>query len=186
MRHTCESELRLAFFVFWPLQNGSGRGGGFCMSLEEKIAELAAPIAEELGIQVLKVVLSGGHSVRQVQVFADRRGGIDSDLLVRLSRGLSLQLDVEDLIPGKYRLEISSPGLNWPLTSAADFERYEGEWIRVQLEDGTAIEGENRGPVEVGFRMLDDKGNERVFELAEIVRVTRAVNWQQVSGKKKK
>lgn len=185
MRHIEKVSCGSLFLFLWPCET-VGRDGGFCMSLEEKIMALAAPIADELGIQVLKVVVAGGRSVRQVRLIADKRGGIDSDLLERLSRGLSLQLDVEDLVPGQYRLEISSPGLDWPLTTAADFERYEGEWIQVQLEDGSAIEGENRGPVEAGFCMTDDKGNEHVFELAGIVRVTRAVNWQQVSRKPKK
>ncbi len=156
------------------------------MSLEEKIAELAAPIAEELRIEILKVMVAGGRDSRQVQLIADKRGGIDSDQLERLSRGLALQLDVEDLIPGKYRLEVSSPGFDWPLDTVADFERYEGDWIRVQLEDGSAIEGENRGPVESGFRMIDSKGREHEFERAGIVKVTRAVNWQAISRKSKK
>lgn len=153
--------------------------------MEEKILELVAPIAQEVGVDVLKVRLSGGSSSRLVQVIVDRRGGVDSESLERLSRGLALQLDVEDLIKGKYRLELTSPGLDWPLESAADFDRYEGDWIKVKFEDGTAIEGENGGAVgNNGFILRKDDGEELQFTQDEVVRVIRAINWKRVSKKK--
>lgn len=154
--------------------------------MEDRILELIAPIAEELGVDVLKVRASGGRASRLVQVIIDRRGGVDSETLERISRGLALQLDVEDLIQGKYRLEVTSPGLDWPLERAADFERYLGDWIKVKFEDGTAIEGENGGPLdEDGFVLLKDDGARVELRHDEVVRVTRAINWKRVSGRKK-
>ena len=155
------------------------------MSLESKVLELLTPIADELGVDVLSVRIGGPSRNQLVQVLVDRKGGVDSDTLARASRGLALQLDVEDLIAGKYRLELSSPGLEWPLESAADFNRYEGEWIRVTFEEGGehggAIEGDNLGPDRDGF-LIQERGSEpRYFALSEVKKVVRAVDWKKVS-----
>ncbi len=156
------------------------------MSLESKVLELVAPIAEELGVDVLRVRIGGTRSNQLVQVLVDRKGGVDSDTLARISRGLALQLDVEDLIPCRFRLELSSPGLDWPLETAADFERYRNEWIRVVFEEGEPVEGENLGPDQEGF-LIQQRGCEaRYFALSEVKRVVRTVNWERVSRGKKK
>ena len=123
------------------------------MNLEKKILALVLPLTQELGVDVLKVKAGGGSRTRLVQVIVDKRGGVDSTSLSRISRGLALQLDVEDLISGEYRLEVASPGLDWPLTVAADFERYTGEWIQVRFEEGPSIEGENVGVSGEGFAL---------------------------------
>lgn len=156
------------------------------MSLESKVLELLTPITDELGVDVLRVRVGGAGSNQLLQVLVDRKGGVDSDTLARVSRGLALQLDVEDLIPGKFRLELSSPGLEWPLETAADFERYEGEWIRVTFEEDDAIEGDNLGPEQDGF-LIQERGSEpRYFALSNVKRVVRAVDWKRVSRGNKK
>ncbi len=151
------------------------------MSLESKVLELLTPIADELGVDVLRVRIGGPGRNQLVQVLVDRKGGVDSDTLARVSRGLALQLDVEDLIQGKFRLELSSPGLEWPLETVADFDRYEGEWIRVTFEEGEAIEGDNLGPDRDGF-LVQERGSEpRYFALSEVKKIVRAVDWKRVS-----
>jgi ribosome maturation factor RimP len=155
------------------------------VSLESKVLELLTPITDELGVDVLRVRIGGSGSSQLVQVLVDRKGGVDSDTLARASRGLALQLDVEDMIPGKFRLELSSPGLEWSLETAADFDRYEGEWIRITFEDGSeyggAIEGENLGPEESGFRIQERGSEPRYFALSEVKKVVRSVDWKRVS-----
>jgi len=118
-------------------------------------------------------------------VVVDRGGGVDADALASISRGLSLQLDAEDLIAGRYRLEITSPGLDWPLESAADFRRYEGEWLLVLFTDGSKLEGWSRGAEDDGFCLEDDAGVQHHIVLAETARVQRAINWKAM-GKGKK
>ncbi len=156
------------------------------MSLESKVFELVSPIAEELGVDVLKVRMGGAKANQLVQVLVDRKGGVDSDSLARISRGLALQLDVEDLIEGKFRLELSSPGLDWPLTASADFERYKHEWIQVEFEEAESIEGENLGPDQDGFLIQEEGCEPRYFAMSEVKKVMRAVNWKKVSGGKSK
>ena len=155
------------------------------VSLEAKVLELLTPITDELGVDVLRVRIGGPGRNKLVQVLVDRKGGVDSDTLARVSRGLALQLDVEDLIPGKYRLELSSPGFEWPLETAADFERYEGEWISVTFEEADAVEGENLGPEADGFRIQERGSEPRYFALNEVKKVVRAVDWKSVSRGKK-
>lgn len=157
------------------------------MLLEDKIQRLVKPIADELGVETLKVVLGGGKQIRSVKVIVDCRGGVIAEHLARISRGLALQMDVEDYIPGKYDLEVTTPGFEWPLQMQSDFDRYLGDWIQVVLEHGPAIEGENLGLDGEVFSLCNEQGKVREFNLLEVVRVTRAVNWKAISraGKSK-
>ena len=157
------------------------------MTLESKIHELVEPIAEELGVEVLRVRIGGPGANQLVQVLVDRKGGVDSDSLARISRGLALQMDVEDLIKGKYRLELSSPGLEWPLETPADFLRYEGDWIRVifkeELDLGEPIEGDNLGPENEGFLIQEEGKEPRHIAMSDVKKVVRAVNWKKLNKK---
>jgi len=153
--------------------------------IETIIKTLAEPIVEELEIDFMGVILGGGKETRLVRVVVDKRGGVGVEALRRLSKGLSLQLDAEDLIPGKYSLEISSPGFDWPLTTDKDFARYVGDWLRVNYIDGRpVVEGENLGLNEAGDLRIAVNGDEQVVSLIETSKVIRTVNWSKVSGGK--
>jgi len=163
-------------------------------ALESVIASLLQPIADDLGVDILKVSIGGGGRSQLVRVVVDCAGGIDSDRLERISRGLALQLDAEDLIKGAYRLEVTSPGLDWPLQNESDFRRYRGEWVNVLFADGSSQEGRNLGPVDGAggnsFRLLaqgrkaaNDK--EIVVDMADVQKVVRAINWKEVSQRSK-
>ncbi len=66
-----------------------------------------------------------------VRIYIDKEGGVDLGDCQRVSRKAGVLLDVEDLIPHRYTLEVSSPGLERPLFSASDFEKYAGNAIRL-------------------------------------------------------
>ncbi len=151
--------------------------------IESIIKTLAQPIVDELEVDLMGVIVAGGKDARLVRVVIDKKGGVGVETLRRLSRALSLQLDAEDLIAGKYHLEISSPGFDWPLTTAKDFARYEGDWLKITFTDGRpVIEGENLGlNAEGDLRVADDAG-EQVICLADTSKVIRTVNWNKVSG----
>ncbi len=153
--------------------------------MESRVKELVAPIAEELGVEVLRVRLGGGQRTRLVQIIVDRRGGVDSEALERISRGVSLQLDAEDLIPGAYRLEVSSPGFDWPLESPEDFARYEGDWLKVDMTEGGAVEGYNRG-LEGEMILLEGADGQMLrVDRGEAARVVRAINWKDLTRSKR-
>jgi len=166
-----ESELRLAFFCFGGLVEG-------------RIAELLAPIAEELGVDVLKVSLGGGHHQQLLRVVVDASGGVPFELIARISRALSLQLDAEDLIIGRYNLEVTSPGLDWPLESEADFKRHQGEMLKVLFADGSKLVGENLGLDEGDLRLGLEKGGEKLIVLSEVARIVRTIDWKRANGSK--
>lgn len=156
--------------------------------IETIIKELAEPIVDELGIDFMGVVLSGGRDSRLVRVVVDCIGGVGVEALRRLSKGLSLQLDAEDLFEGKYHLEISSPGLDWPLTTAKDFARYKNEWLKISFADGRpVVEGDNLGLDESGETLfVNVQGERKEIALSETSKVIRSVNWEKVSGKGKR
>ncbi|MDQ6952739.1 MAG: ribosome assembly cofactor RimP [Mariprofundaceae bacterium] len=156
------------------------------MSLEDQVQQLATPITNELSIEILNVVMDGGSRSRLVKVIVDRRGGVSSDELVRISRGLSLQMDVEDVVVGKYHLEVTTPGFDWHLQNQADFDRYLGDWLKVVQENPPAIEGENLGLDGDVFSVRDAKGVVHRFGLNDVVKVTRAINWKAIAKAQKK
>lgn len=157
-------------------------GGG----LEERVVELLEPIAAELGVEVLAVHLHGQGRRQRLRVIIDRAGGVDADVLERLSRALSLQLDVEDLIAGRYVLEVTSPGLDWPLTTPADFQRHVGEMLRIRLQDGGELIGKNLGLADDGLDMRLQDGSRRHIGLGEIVRAVRVIDWHGKRSQKNK
>ena len=161
--------------------------------LESRIHVLLQPITDELGVDILKISLgSGGHS-QLLRVIVDKAGGISADHLARISRGLALQLDVENPIAGRYRLEVTSPGLDWPLETEADFIRHQGEWVKVSFLDGTSCEGRNLGPAEaegddICFTLLIEAkkardNKEMLVSVTEVSKVVRSINWKEVSSR---
>ncbi len=164
--------------------------------MESEIESLLQPITDELGLDILKVSVGGGGRRQTLKVVIDKAGGVSADSLTRVSRGLALQLDAEDLIKGAYQLEVTSPGLDWPLQSEADFRRYQGEWVKVSLIEGASLEGRNLGPVassdagsgnaELCFTLLVEAkkakdNHEEVISMAEVQKVVRSINWSEVS-----
>ena len=131
---------------------------------DDRIAALADPIAAELGLEVVRVRVMSGKRPR-LQIMADRLdgGGVDVDDCARLSRALSDVFEVEDPISGEYDLEVSSPGIDRPLTALAHFVRWEGCEARIELD--RLAEGRKRfkgvlAGVEDGNVLLDMEGEE--------------------------
>lgn len=103
-----------------------------------EIAELTAEIearATALGLSVVRVVMLGGTSDPTLQVMAERPDTrqLTLDDCATLSRSLSEWLDAEDPIEGAYRLEVSSPGIDRPLTRLADYSDWAGHEARIRL-----------------------------------------------------
>lgn len=101
-------------------------------------ARLASGVAAE-GFELVDAELSGGRHHRTLRVYIDGPQGITVDDCASVSRQLSAILDVEDPIPGSYTLEVSSPGLDRPLVTPADFQRFQGAMIKVRMQ--SALDG---------------------------------------------
>ncbi len=102
-----------------------------------------APAIEAMGYDIVRVVLSGSQHPR-LQIMAERKDGAGMVVgdCVAVSRAASAILDVEDPISGPYELEVSSPGIDRPLTRLADFERFAG--FEAKLETALPLDGQRR------------------------------------------
>ena len=102
--------------------------------LVEVVRSLAEPVLARHGAGLVDVEVKLGRT-RLVRIVADRPGGIDLDTCARVNAELSRMLDVEDPLDGRYTLEVTSPGLDRPLRTAADFRRVIGRRVKIVLDD---------------------------------------------------
>ncbi len=100
------------------------------------------PVAQSRGYELVDVEWKTEQGQAVLRVFVDREGGVSLDGCAEISRDLSPALDVSDAIPSAYTLEVSSPGLNRPLTKESDFRRFVGKRARIRTRHG--VEGDRR------------------------------------------
>jgi ribosome maturation factor RimP len=111
-------------------------------AIDRRLASIVTPVIEGMGFELVRLRLMGGRRA-VLQIMAERpEGGIEIEEIARISRGVSATLDVEDPISAEYTLEVSSPGIDRPLTRLKDFERYAG--YEAKLETSEAIDGRRR------------------------------------------
>lgn len=112
--------------------------------LENKISAMITPVVEECGLSLVAVRILDDRGTHTLRVMAEdpqtRRLGVDD--CAKLSREISAILDVEDPIKGAYRLEVSSPGIDRPLTREQDFADFAG--YEAKIEIFPPIEGQKR------------------------------------------
>ena len=99
----------------------------------EQVRGMAERIATSAGLEVVDAEWKGGSRGGMLRVFIDRPEGITHSDCEFVSHQLSAALDVEDLIPSSYRLEVSSPGLDRKLSRRSDFERFTGRKAKVRV-----------------------------------------------------
>ncbi|MEM1382738.1 MAG: ribosome maturation factor RimP [Pseudomonadota bacterium] len=110
--------------------------------IDRRLAQVLAPAIEGMGFELIRLRLMGGKKAT-LQVMAERPDGtMEVEDCAKLSRALSAALDVEDPISEGYTLEVSSPGIDRPLTRLVDFDRWEG--YEARLETAELIEGRKR------------------------------------------
>ena len=110
--------------------------------MDKKLAELLEPILKDLGFEMVRIRLSSGDP-STLQIMADRLNGqIGVDDLANINTSIGTILDVEDPITENYTLEISSPGIDRPLTRKKDFDSYQG--FEAKLETTELIDGRRR------------------------------------------
>ncbi len=133
--------------------------------IENRVRELAEPLARDRGLEIFAVEYrGGGHLLR---VFLDRRyGPVTLDDCQAVSERLSALLDEHDFIPQSYRLEVSSPGLDRPLKGQDDYLRFQGEYARLLLlqpaSGNMALVG-RIGEVQNGMLRLHPQGQDPLW-----------------------
>ena len=109
------------------------------MSVVDRVRELVEPLVTANGLELVDVE----HGPGLLRIYLDRlEGGIDLETITRYSEQISDLLDVHDPVPGRYTLEVSSPGLERPLKTPAQFQRFVGTVVSVKVK--SRVEGERR------------------------------------------
>jgi ribosome maturation factor RimP len=100
------------------------------------LLELLDPVAEAAGYEIVRLRLMGGEHARRLQIMAERPsdGDMNVEDCARLSRAISEIMDAADPVAGEYTLEVSSPGVDRPLTRLKDFATFEGYEARLELD----------------------------------------------------
>jgi ribosome maturation factor RimP len=155
------------------------------LEVREEVRRLADPLAAEDGLELVDVELTvqGGH--RTIRVLLDRPGGIRVADCARFSRRLSDCLDMNQTVPGRYFLEVSSPGVQRPIKTLETVERFAGQ--RAALTTTVAVdgrrhyEGELLGPRDGRAGIRTDEGTEHWFPWAEVKNAHLVVDpWARV------
>lgn len=108
--------------------------------IKQKILKFAKQVADEQGVEIFEIELFGKGKIL-LRVFIDKEGGITLNDCEVFSKSLGSVLDIEDIFPGPYTLEISSPGLDRPLKGLSDFEKNTGKLVRIVTSE--KIENQN-------------------------------------------
>lgn len=130
-------------------------------AMDRRLADIVGPVIEGMGFELIRLRLMGG-ATRVLQIMADRpEGGINVDDCGEISTAVSAVLDVEDPIEENYVLEVSSPGIDRPLTRLKDFEMWKGWEARIETTE--LIDGRRR------FKggLMGVEGNDVLIEIEE-------------------
>lgn len=109
--------------------------------LRQRLIEWLGPIVQDHGAELVDLELVGAVNRQTLRLVIHREGGVTVALCEAISREISDFLDVEDPIPGRYRLEVTSPGLDRPLRTDGDFARACSRRLKVVLFSGKAVFG---------------------------------------------
>jgi ribosome maturation factor RimP len=126
------------------------------------------------GIELVGVEIVGSRGNPTVRVFVDKPGGVSVEDCARVSRALQDQFDAAGLLPGRYVLEVSSPGIDRPLRRPEDFERFSGETAQVQTYEKIGGRHRHTGLLDGYDRekqtvtLTDDSGTRVVIPLGAI------------------
>ena len=131
------------------------------MSVSDRVRDLVAPICTDLGLELYDVE----HAAGKVRVTVDKPGGVDLEALSVATRLISRELDERDPVPGRYQLEVSSPGLERPLRTPAHYQRAVGQPVSIRLLPGHGEERRIAGVVveaDEAAVTVEPEGGERV------------------------
>ncbi|APG48836.1 ribosome maturation factor RimP [Phaeobacter porticola] len=143
-------------------------------AIDRRLAEIITPVIEDLGFELVRIRLMSGKTTT-LQIMADKpEGGIEVDGCAEISNAVSATLDVEDPILDSYALEVSSPGIDRPLTRLKDFAMFEG--YEAKIETSELIDGRRRFKGELAG-VEDDEVLINIEEHGEIITIGLKFDW---------
>jgi ribosome maturation factor RimP len=110
-------------------------------NIEEIVKNIAASVLERDDYFIVEVTLTGARNNQKVKVLIDGDHGVDIDVCATVSKKLSRKIDELDLIKDNYVLEVSSAGIDYPLTSQRQYKKNIGRMVRAFLQDNKTVEG---------------------------------------------
>lgn len=150
------------------------------MNASDRVRSLVEPSLAAAGVELVDVE----HAGTVLRVTVDRQGGIDLDTIASVTTTVSGLLDREpDVMPGRYTLEVSSPGVERPLRTADQFRRFVGTRVAVRTRPGTQGDRRAEGTLE----SADDQGivvAGRRLGYADIERARTVFEWPARQPKK--
>lgn len=145
----------------------SGSNGG---PRPATLSPVLTPLLEASGIDLEQIEVSMAGRRRVLRVIVDRDGGIDLDAVADVSRTISEALDADDIMGAvPYVLEVSSPGVDRPLTRPAHWRRAIGRLVRVELTGGDRLDGRVVGADDEGADLEETPGAARRIRYADVV-----------------
>ncbi|MEW5923821.1 MAG: ribosome maturation factor RimP [Candidatus Zixiibacteriota bacterium] len=139
------------------------------MLLKKKIEDLITPVVTEEGFELVDLKLARYKRSSRLQLYVDSDHGVSIDDCARISRAIEPVLDNSNVFTYSYTIEVSSPGLDRPLTTARDFKRRIGEKVMVYFNDPglTPQEGQLVSADDSQIELQKDEERSR-FDLANI------------------
>ena len=155
----------------------------------DRIRQLVADVVEGQGYELVEFVLRGGGKDWVLRVFIDKPAGISHQDCELVSEQLGTVLDVEDLIPFAYTLEVSSPGLDRKLVKESDYTRFEGKLAKIQtrvpLQSQKTFKGRLRGLQGDNVLLELPKGNLMEIPLDVIQESRLEFDWAEEKARNK-
>ena len=101
----------------------------------DSVKELSETLLNSLSIELVDIEYRGEGRDKVLRIYIDKENGVTIDDCADISRELSVILDVNDVIPDRYTLEVSSPGLRRPLKKVEDFKRFIGKLVLIKTKE---------------------------------------------------
>ncbi len=152
------------------------------MSITERVRDLVTPILDSLELELFDLQLQKAGNRQILRIFIDKKeGGVTLDDCQTASQEIGILLDVKDIVPGSYVLEVSSPGINRPIRNENDFQKYAGSKIRVKvltkISDQKVFIGVDRGVDSENLRLEIEPGKEIRIPVRQIVKANLEVDF---------
>jgi ribosome maturation factor RimP len=150
-------------------------------TLPPRVQELAERVAKVHGVDLLELDLRRRGRPQVLSVVLDAEDGVDADVVERVTKDLSLELDQADPLPGSYILEVTTPGLDRPLRTGRDFRRQRGHEVEILREaSGEQPRRQLRGTVVDADEhevTLEVDGSQVGVPLSDVVRGKVVLPW---------
>ena len=151
-------------------------------SLTDRVRDLAGEVIAGSPLYLVDLAVRGQKGSRVVEIFVDSDEGLSVDELARVSREVGFLLETEEVIDGKYKLNVSSPGIDRPLVLPRQFKKNIGRRLEVQVqpEEGGSkktLQGELVSADEEGIELAFGNKETRRIRYAEVARAKIQLPW---------